>query len=147
MIRPATNTDFVEMSSLIQQCIRLSNANDYTATEVELICRNFTIDKIAEKFLIRDVFVFERDDVLLGTVSLEKDILHSLFVKPNLQGTGIGAELVSYIECLAIQRGHKLLTLHSSLTAVQFYQKMGFKKLEFTNRANGSTYLMEKQLR
>ena len=48
-------------------------------------------------------------------------------VQNNLQGKGIGASLMSFIENLARDKGYRRLMMHARDTAIGFYEKFGYK--------------------
>lgn len=50
------------------------------------------------------------------------------------RGTGVGREMMTFIEAEAKQRGLKALTLYAQLQAEGFYQKLGYK-------SHGDTFL------
>ena len=160
LIRPAVPADAEALSALILRTIRASNAGDYPPDEIERVCASFTPDEVAKQIAARDVFVSfapgaSPEAPPIGTVSLgvkprlsggETAKLHVLFVAPEWQGRGLGLRLVAHLEAHALRQGHRLLQVSSSLTARQFYQRLGYRELAFEPRAEGSTYLMEKPL-
>ncbi len=48
-------------------------------------------------------------------------------VQPHRQGGGVGRLLIEFCEANLRERGFQEITLHSRLTAVPFYQKLGYK--------------------
>ena len=54
--------------------------------------------------------------------------LHSLFVHASYHGQGIGRELVERFEMACLQQDVNKITVASSLYAVPFYQRLGYKK-------------------
>ena len=44
----------------------------------------------------------------------------------NLQGKGIGRALMQFAENIARDLGYKKLTMHARVTAVGFYEKLGY---------------------
>lgn len=50
-------------------------------------------------------------------------------VQNNLQGKGIGASLMSFVENLARDKGYRNLVMHARDTAIGFYEKFGYKVL------------------
>lgn len=145
-IRPAAPSDGQMISTLIIRTVCETNASDYSPEVIELICTNFSLENVLRKMQIRDVFVCLDEDHCAGTISLEGNKLHSLFVDPNLQRQNIGKQLVIYLENHALMRGQTELYLSSSITAVPFYERLGYLLIKFEERRNGSTYLMKKQL-
>jgi len=145
-IREAGVCDSSAISELIQRTVRVSNAGDYSSQTIEIICENFSPEKVVEKMRERDVFVCIQQERYVGTISLGDDKLHSLFVVPEFQGNGIGTHLVSYVESHAVKRDHTKLRVSSSLTAKAFYDRLGYDVLKFEEREDGSTFLMEKIL-
>jgi len=95
---------------------------------------------------MRDVFVCYGDNQCVGTVSIEGDKLHSLFVKPGFQRQGIGTRLVRHLEQFAAGKGLAQLQLSSSITALPFYQNLDYLPIRFEERKDGSTHLMIKEL-
>ncbi|WP_036291106.1 GNAT family N-acetyltransferase [Methylosinus sp. PW1] len=147
VIRPAVLADAARMSALILHSVRETNASDYSSDIIDLICANFTAERIIQKMAVRDVFVATLETEIAGTVSLGAAKLHSLFVEPKRQGRGIGSRLVDYLERHAAANEIDVLHVHSSITARHFYEKRGYAFLEFEPRADGSTYLMRKAIR
>ena len=145
-IRNATADDVPVISDLIRRTVRLSNARDYPAEIVELIVANFAPDKVAQRMSERDVFVCQTDGRIVGTISLGGSRLHSMFVEPRLQKSGIGARLVAHLEAHALTAGVNELQLSSSLTARGFYERLGYRLVRFEEREDGSTFLMSKTL-
>jgi GNAT superfamily N-acetyltransferase len=85
--------------------------------------------EIANAIQAAMVLVAEDDrDGIVGVLRGRKDRLHSLFVKGDYHGQGIGRALVWRFEEECIQLGGEVIRLASTLYAVPFYQKMGYKK-------------------
>jgi N-acetylglutamate synthase-like GNAT family acetyltransferase len=145
-IRAATTSDATAICALVQDVVRTSNSRDYTQATIELICANFTRDKIIDKMAQRDVFVAVSEHGIVGTVSLGNGKLHSMFVESRRQGEGIGRCLVKHLERHAVRSGLPALRLSSSITAKPFYGKQGYELVQFEERPDGSTYLLRKSL-
>lgn len=63
--------------------------------------------------------VFEKDGVISGH-------LHALYLTPEVIGKGIGFELAQIMLSRAKQAGVQSITLESSITAKNFYERLGF---------------------
>ncbi len=145
-IKPATSDDAEAISRLTVDCIRTTNSSDYPADVIDRTCENFTPERVLVKMLERHFFIAFSDDALVATVSYSGNTLHSLFVKPDAQGKGIGRELVRFVEELASAIGMREIELHASVTAREFYQRLNYVEIAFEERMDGSTYLMRKVL-
>lgn len=68
--------------------------------------------------------------LLLKKESSEKYCLRmrQVAVEPGLQGKGVGSELVRASELWALESGFHRICLHARLTAVSFYEKLGYHK-------------------
>lgn len=145
-IRRADPSDVDGLHHLILHTIRTSNAEDYEPAVLERICADFTPALIAAKMGERDVFVGMQHGHIAGTISLGSDRLHSLFVSPSVQGQGIGRCMVQFLERHARENSVSVLRLNSSITAVPFYQKLGYRLIERHEHAKFPTMLMQKSL-
>ncbi|MEM7224600.1 MAG: GNAT family N-acetyltransferase [Pseudomonadota bacterium] len=145
-IIPATLADAPALSELIQRTIRRTNAADYDPAEIELVCESFAPERIAEIMSRRAVYLAKQDATPVGTVSLGDGKLHALFVDPDLQGQGLGQRLVGHVEARARTCGLQRLEVSSSITALPFYERLGYRLIEFEPRKIGATYLMWKKL-
>ena len=145
-IRSATVKDIPALSELIVRSIRVLNANEHTSDALELVCALFSEKRLNRDLLRRDMFVLEDEGLLIGTISLGGGMLHSLFVDPIQACKGHGRLLVNHIERYARIKHLEKLSLRSSLTAVPFYQKLGYVKLSEVKVDFGSTWAMEKTL-
>jgi ribosomal protein S18 acetylase RimI-like enzyme len=79
--------------------------------------------------------------------------IHKLYVLPDAQGKGIGKKLIDAIAELALQNKNQILSLnvYRKNPAIEFYEKLGFKKVDEVDIdvGNGFTmndYVMEKSL-
>jgi putative acetyltransferase len=145
-IRAATADDAAAISALVQQSVRLGNADAYPPPIIDLICANFSPAKVLQRMAEREVFVGEVEGQVAATVSLRGDKLYSLFVAPGRQGTGVGRRLVEHIEAAAARRGVRELRLSAALSARPFYERLGYRLVTFEPRDDGSTWLMSKSL-
>jgi ribosomal protein S18 acetylase RimI-like enzyme len=79
--------------------------------------------------------------------------VHKIYVMPNAQGKGVGREMINWIATIAKQNKVRILLLdvfrHNP--AIQFYEKLGFKKAgeQVTDVGNGfvmDDFVMEMNL-
>lgn len=111
--------EYKQMVALRYQILRQPLGLNFTNEELE---------KEKEDLLIA---AFDDDD-MLGCCMLTKQSnqtlrIRQMAVQNNLQGKGIGASLMSFVETLARDKGYRLLMMHARLTAIGFYEKFGYK--------------------
>ena len=71
-----------------------------------------------------EVWVYEKNEALLGFAGMQGDYLAGIFVKKEARSMGIGRELLTHLKEL-----HPALTLHvyeKNHRAVDFYRREGF---------------------
>jgi ribosomal protein S18 acetylase RimI-like enzyme len=147
MIRLIEERDLERVSALIQNTLLVSNLADYDLEIVGNLQGSFSPDRLRSLSRKRSIYVFVQAGLLLGTIGLEGDKVYNFFVSPDRQGSGIGSELLDYVENRARAQGQRKLNVDSSLTAVAFYRKRGYRRTgEQNNRSFGRTVTMEKTL-
>jgi GNAT superfamily N-acetyltransferase len=147
MIRPIEARDLQRVSALIQNTLLVSNLADYDLEIIGNLHNAFAPQQLRGLARKRRIYVLEEDGVLKGTIGLEGDRVYNFFVSPDRQGSGIGAALLDFVETQARSEGRRTLTVDSSLTAVVFYRRRGYRKTgEQDNREFGRTVTMVKTL-
>jgi GNAT superfamily N-acetyltransferase len=75
--------------------------------------------------------------------------LRFMAIRPDLQGKGLGKQLLDYFEKLALEKGSGRIILQSRENAVRFYERNGYVVKEKSYLLWGTIqhYLMEKILR
>ncbi len=140
--------DAEQVSALIQNTLMISNSADYDVRPIRRLARLFAPHMLRSLIARREIFLFERMGRLDGTISLEDDRVYSFFVAPDRQGSGVGRALLKRVEKRARRRGIQTLRVASSITAVSFYEKMGFTVVgRKDDDAYGKTIMMIKSLR
>ena len=147
MIRLIEERDLERVSALIQNTLLVSNLADYDLETVGNLQGSFTSEQLRSLSRKRSIYVFEQAGLLLGTIGLEGDKVYNFFVSPDRQGSGIGRELLGFVEQRARIEGKKYLSVDSSLTAQSFYSRMGYRRTgEQVDKSFGRTVTMEKRL-
>ena len=77
------------------------------------------------------IAAFDDDNMLgccmLTTINNQTLRIRQMAVQNNLQGKGVGASLMSFIENLARDKGYRCLMMHARDTAIGFYEKFGYR--------------------
>jgi GNAT superfamily N-acetyltransferase len=145
-LRTAVEADAAEISRLVRETIRVSNALDYPEAVIERLVAAFSPEAVAALMRRRAVLVACKGGRILGTAGLEGDTLRTVFVLPEAQGLGVGRRLMAAIEGLAGERGVEILQVPASLTARPFYSHLGYRESKTVFFGEERTVLMQKDL-
>lgn len=92
---------------------------------------NFTKEELDNEKKDILIAAFDDDEMLgccmLTTINNDTLRIRQMAVPNNLQGKGIGASLMSFMENIARDKGYRFLTMHARDTAIGFYEKFGYK--------------------
>lgn len=133
-VRRATWEDQTAVLSLIHRCLREVNSKDYEPGQIEELCRKMDPSWFEEAVDQTHYYVLEREEKILacGGVREEGDRegiewLFGIFVLPEAQGQGLGRRIVERLEQDPVCRERFFIELASSVTAHEFYRKLGFE--------------------
>ena len=144
-----------DISDIIIQDLINVNSKDYGIERVKKMAQDFTVEKLKKTFNNRKkVFIALLDGKVVGTAGLEKSWysddeywILTVFVKPENHGQGIGSELIKKIEEYAHTLPIKKLVIPASITAHEFYYKLGYRYKDGKKELNDEDmYVMEKNL-
>lgn len=145
-VRTACPADAEEISRVILRALRETNAKDYSPDVIARVAQSFSAPALANFMSQRKVFVATIKRRIVGTASLDGKVVRTVFVTPEMQGRGVGKLLMAIIERTAREDGVELLSLQSSVTAEQFYLKLGFKAVRDSYHGDERTITMERAL-
>ena len=145
-IRPATVADAEGICRVAIRTLRETNARDYTPDVIARLVAGFSAQRIAAFVASRPFYVALAHDTVVGTANLDGTAARAVFVDPDQQGQGIGADLMAVIEDLARARSVTTLHVQSSITAEGFYKKLGYVAVGEKFHGTERTILMEKHL-
>ena len=145
-VRPATSNDAAAISRVVLAALRESNSQDYPADVIAQVGQSFTPEAITAQLHKRKVFVALLCEDIIGTASLDGDVVRSVFVDPVHQKGGIGRHLMDVIHATAAHAGVKSVLVPSSITAETFYAALGYQKIREAFHGAERTVVMEKRL-
>jgi len=133
-IRCFAPADADEVQNIIHRGLREINGKDYPEKRIEEYCDYFTIEKIKSQAENAHMYVAVSDDGRVagtGTIasfwgSETESILLTIYVLPDLIGHGIGTAIIRALEKDEYALRAKRIEIPSSITAVNFYRKMGY---------------------
>lgn len=145
-IRLAISDDATDISRVIIQSLRQSNALDYPPDVITQVEKSFSADSIRTLLSQRQVFVATIDKRVVATASLDQDVVRSVFVDPSHQGVGLGRRLMATLQSVAQDARIEVLRVPSSITAEAFYFKLGYRKVRDEFHGAERTIIMERRL-
>ncbi|WP_095204838.1 GNAT family N-acetyltransferase [Mesorhizobium carmichaelinearum] len=145
-VRVARESDAADISAVILQALRESNTRDYGPDIIRRVEPSFSPSAVLKLIGKRTVFVATIADRIVGTASLDGEVVRTVFVAPHVQGRGVGRRLMAEVELAAQKNGVKSLTVPSSLTAEVFYSRLGFKAVRDSYHGEERTIIMERAL-
>lgn len=124
-IRLAKVEDRAEILQLQSSSLRVLASKDYGPEEIESLVRS----QAKARFYSEVIFVAICQEKIVGFASLliHKYQIGGVYVHPEFSRQGIGSRLLEVVENTAIEKGYKSLSVLSSLTAIDFYQKQGYQ--------------------
>lgn len=81
--------------------------------------------KVKELIEKAEVYVYEKNNIIVAFVGLEKGYIAGIFVEENLHSKGIGTKLLN--KCKTLYNKLSLSVYKNNIQAVNFYIKHNFK--------------------
>lgn len=147
IIRRFTNEDAAELEDMIAKTLRTTNIKDYSPEYIENDISFLTAEKLIERSNWTHLYVVCTDNTIIGCGAIgpywgkdDESSLFTIFVHPEHQGKGIGRRIIETLEQDEYFLRAKRIEIPSSITAVDFYRKVGY------DYKNGNTQLNDEQL-
>ena len=132
IIRPAVVEDAEALCVIHKSAIRQICCHDYSPEQIEAWAGKKNPESYRTRIVSQVAFTAVSNDQIVGFVRFhpETSELCSVFVDPHWARKGVGGALMKHAEQAALALGLTHFWLHASLTAVPFYQSLGYVKLE-----------------
>ena len=137
IIRRFKYEDANELADLIAKTLRTTNIKDYSLEYIENDISILTAEKLIERSSWMNIYVVCDDNKIIGCGAIgsywgkeDESSLFTIFVLPEYQGMGIGRKIIETLEQDEYFLRAKRIEIPASITAVEFYRKMGY---EFKN--------------
>ena len=132
-IRRFKETDAQEVSALIAKTLRTTNIRDYSPEFIENEVKILTPEYIAWRASWTHFYVACEEGEIVGCGAIgpywgseTESSLFTIFVLPKYQGRGIGREIIRTLEQDEFALRAKRIEIPASITACEFYRKMGY---------------------
>ena len=133
-VRRFKNGDEAAVSDVIGTTLSVSNRKDYSPEFIEENIRSHCAEVIRKRAGESHFYVAVDGKKIVGCGgitgywgSTEESYLISVFVLPDYQGKGIGRKIIEALEADEYFLRARRTEVGSSLTAVNFYRKMGYE--------------------
>lgn len=117
IIRKFKSMDSSKLCEIIKRNLIEINSKDYPKEIIYNMCTRFKPEGMIAKSKKRDIYVAELNGKLIGTASLEDNVIYGVFVDVNYHGFGVGRKLISFIESKAKENSINLIQIPSSITS------------------------------
>lgn len=125
--------DAGEVSELIAKTLRAVNIKDYSEEYIEANVSSHSADVLIERAKHGHMYVVYDDSQIVGCGAIAgywgsttESILLTIFVLPEYQGKKIGTLIIRTLEKDEFFLRAKRIEIPASITAVDFYKKMGY---------------------
>ncbi len=123
VIRVAGPSDVALVGNLARGVIRTSYAVAYPPGAIAFFLEYHSDDAIGKRIFSGTVLLAEMNGEAVGTGSLVGNEICGVFVRPDMQGRGIGGIIMDRLESIAEEKGVRLIELSVSLVSKDFYEK------------------------
>jgi len=140
-IRGFENGDASDVSQLIIDNLMLVNNRDYGEEAIKQLARFYSPQRLLEYAQDGNMYVAVEHSMIIGTAALDQGRVRNVFVRIDHHQQGIGKILMQHIEDIARQQGKVRLGLRASVSAVVFYQKLGYTIVEEIEECIGNAVI------
>ena len=147
IIREIQEEDRQACLEIIQSCILNVNSRNYTPKFIRSLTESYNNNFMRRPE--RSTFVIERDGILIGTGSIiiAHRRINDIFIDVENHRKGFGKSIMAHLENIAKENNLQALLLYSSISAVNFYEKLGDTKVDQLDHGKGNMEIkMEKEL-
>ena len=132
-IRRFQSEDAIETAQVIARTLEISNSKDYSKEYIEANIISHSAEILIERAKDGHMYVVYDDSRIIGCGAIAgywgsttESILLTIFVLPEYQGKGVGKQIIQTLEQDEFFLRAKRIEIPSSITAVEFYRKMGY---------------------
>ena len=132
-IRSFRESDAEKVSKMIIRTEKTTNSKDYSEEWINALEKRAQPSDIIERAGWTHFYVAEENDTIIGCGAIgpfggseTESSLFNIFVLPEYQGKGIGRKIIETLEQDEYFLRAKRIEIPASITAVNFYRKLGY---------------------
>ena len=129
-LSPKTNKNILKrIEDIHKQCVLENNSGYYNTKQIKEWLSTISYKNIKNQLDNTSWIIIEENTCILGFAqySLEEKEIFQIQIDSKFQGKGYGKKLYKYIETDFIKNNISEISLFSTLNAVSFYKRIGFK--------------------
>ena len=149
VIRLFTEEDSLEISNIVRRCFKEINSKYYPESVIKYMYDFYTPQSIIERARKEQYFVYVDNNQVLGSgsINIAEKYIGTVFINPDFHRKKIGKQIMARIEKYSLKKKVKEVYVDSSLNAIDFYKKLGYKKIKMIHDPNfGPSCRMKKKL-
>ena len=134
IIRSFCEADAEKVSALIIHTLQASNSKDYSAETISALEKKMQPSGVLERANWTHFYVAEEGGDIIGCGAIgpywgseTESSLFTIFVLPACQGKGVGRKIIETLEQDEFFLRAKRVEVPASITAVDFYRKLGYE--------------------
>ena len=134
IIRRFCEADSEQVSAMIIQTLKTSNSKDYSAETISALEKKMQPSGVLERASWTHFYVAEEGGDIIGCGAIgpywgseTESSLFNIFVLPEYQGKGVGRKIIETLERDEYFLRAKRVEVPASITAVDFYRKLGYE--------------------
>ena len=152
IIRRFMENDAEKVSSMIIRTLKTTNSKDYSEDAISTLAEQMQPLQITERAGWTHFYVVEDNETVIGCGAIgpfwgseTESSLFTIFVLPEYQGKGIGRKIIEALERDEYFLRAKRVEVPASITAVNFYRKLGYDYKNGVDRPDDEqNYRLEK---
>ena len=132
-IRLFKQEDATVVAQLVAETLKVSNSKDYSPEYINDNINSHSAEVLIERAKEGHMYVVCDNERIVGCGAIAgywgsttESILLTIFVLPSYQGKGIGSKIIHTLEQDEFFLRAKRIEIPASITAVEFYRKMGY---------------------
>lgn len=133
IVRRFQKEDAEEVAALIRKTLQISNTKDYSSESIDVLVKQHTSEHVIERAGWTHFYVVCDGNIIIGCGAIgsywgkeDESSLFTIFVLPEYQGKGVGRKIIETLEQDEFFLRAKRVEIPASITACEFYRKMGY---------------------
>jgi len=130
-IKKAVLENAPKIAAIHKNCVLKTNARIYPSDVIKGWIKQITVKNTKDQFKNSQWFVIKIKSQIIGfcQISLKEKTLYQINILPKYQNKKYGKLVYDFIERQFLKNNINKIYLNSTLNAIDFYKKLGFKEV------------------